>query len=87
MRTVTSVEELDALPWMSTVACIYSLRNEPPLVLVFQRGAYGDSGPGWYHPGVQGSIDSHGVFQFLMVNELPFELAVLWESAVSGAGQ
>lgn len=83
MRVITTVEELDALPWMTTVASIHSVLNEPPLVLVFQRGTYGDHGPGWYHPGVQGAIDSHALFRFLMVNELPFRLHVLWEQTAA----
>lgn len=87
MRAITSVEELDAMPRRSVVASIYSLRNEPPLVLVFQRGSLESGGDGWCTPDTAGQIDSHRVFQFLMVNQLPFELTVLWEPpAPAGPG-
>lgn len=81
MRVITSVEDLDALPRRSVVASIHSVRNEPPLVLVFQRGSVESGGDGWCTPDTAGQIDSHRVFQFLMVNQLPFELTVLWEPA------
>ncbi|HEX9088225.1 MAG TPA: hypothetical protein VF867_11920 [Arthrobacter sp.] len=79
MKVITSVEGLDALSRRSVVASIHCVLNEPPLVIVFQRGSVDSGGDGWCTPDTAGQIDSHRVFQFLMVNQLPFELHVLWE--------
>lgn len=78
MRVVTTVEELDTLPRMSVVGCITATLNIP-LVTVFQRGSLETGGYGWCAPEARGQITSHQVFQFLLVNQLPFELTVLWE--------
>lgn len=78
MRVITTVEELDALPRMSVVGCINYTLNIP-LVAVFQRGSLETGGSGWCAPEAAGQITSHQVFQFLLVNQLPFELTVLWE--------
>lgn len=78
MRVITTVEDLDTLPSMSVVACITATLNIP-LVAVFQRGSLGEGGYGWCAPDAHGQITSHQVFQFLLVNQLPFELTVLWE--------
>lgn len=79
MRVITTVDELDAMPRRSVVASIHAVRNEPPLVLVFQRGSVEHGGDGWCMPDTAGQITSHRVFQFLLVNQLPFELTVLLE--------
>lgn len=81
MRIITTVEELDALPQMSVVACIHSVRNEPPIVMVWQRGSLNGYATEWCTPDTPGQIDSHRVFQFLLINQLPYELTVLWEPA------
>lgn len=78
MRVITTVEELDALPPMSVVGCISGVANIP-LIAVFQRGSLGAGGHGWCAPDALGQITSHQVLQFLLVNQLPFELTVLWE--------
>jgi hypothetical protein len=81
MRVITAMDELEAMPRRSVLACIYSVSNEPPLVVVFQRGSEESPIDGWYTPGVVGAIDSHALFRFLMVNQLPYRLSVLWEPA------
>lgn len=78
MRVITTVEDLDTLQRMSVVGCVSATLNIP-LVAVFQRGSLETGGHGWCAPEASGQITSHQVFQFLLVNQLPFELTVLWE--------
>ncbi|MBG0738773.1 hypothetical protein IV500_04985 [Paeniglutamicibacter antarcticus] len=78
MRVITTVDELEALPTMSVIGCVSAVCNIP-LVVVFQRGSLETGGSGWCAPEAQGQITSHQVFQFLLVNQLPYELTVFWE--------
>lgn len=81
MRVITTVEALEALPRMSVVAAIHAVSNEPPIVLVWQRGSLNGLATEWCTPDTPGQIDSHRVFQFLLINSIPLELTVLWEPA------
>ncbi|MCS3494086.1 hypothetical protein M2368_003114 [Arthrobacter sp. JUb119] len=84
---VSSVEELDALPTQSIVACmgIAPGTRNVPVTLVWQRGSVDNGGSGWCMPDTQGQITSTDVFYFLNVNELRQELTVLYRPAVNDA--
>lgn len=77
--TITTVEELDALPIRSIVACmgIAPGTRNIPVTLVWQRGSVDNGGSDWCMPDTQGQITSTDVFYFLSVNELRQELTVL----------
>ena len=66
-RTITTVEELDALPRGSVVACISHILNLP-VTFVFQRGSHNAMGYGWTTPDTPGQIESADVFEFVALN-------------------
>lgn len=77
--TVSTIEELEALPIQSIVACMGlapGTRNVP-VTLVWQRGSVDNGGSDWCMPDTQGQITASDVFYFLTVNQLRQELTVL----------
>ncbi|HAY44067.1 MAG TPA: hypothetical protein DCY59_11220 [Micrococcaceae bacterium] len=81
--TITSVEELDALPIQSIVACmgIAPGTRNIPVTPVWQRGSVDNGGSDWCMPDTRGQITSTDVFYFLNVNQLRQELTVLHRGA------
>jgi len=77
-RTITTVEELDALPRGSVVACISHMLNLP-VTFVFQRGSHNTTGYGWTTPDTEGQIESDAVFEFIGLNGYPTVFTVLVE--------
>lgn len=77
--TITTVEELEALPLRSIVACmgIAPGTRNVPVTLVWQRGSVDNGGSDWCMPDTQGQITATDVFYFLNVNQLRQELTVL----------
>jgi hypothetical protein len=76
-RTITTVEELEALPLYSVVASI-SFTSNVSTILVWQRGSLEGLGfSDWCTPNIVGCISSADVFRFLRINEMPAELVVL----------
>lgn len=75
-RTITTVEELDALPIRTVVAALTHSRNVP-IVIVFQRGSIEHGGDGWCTPEAIGQIPSEKVFEFIALNGLPTVFTVL----------
>ncbi len=63
---------------MSVMASIGAILNLP-MIAVWQRDSVGGLGTGWCMPDSLGQITAHEVFQFLLINQLSFELTVLWE--------
>lgn len=78
LRTITTVEELDALPRGSVVACITHMANLP-VTFVFQRGSLNGMGMGWTTPDTEGQIESTDVFEFVGLNGFPTTFTVLVE--------
>ncbi|KAA0979906.1 hypothetical protein FQ154_01735 [Paeniglutamicibacter gangotriensis] len=77
--TIATVEELEALPLRSIVACmgIAPGTRNVPVTLVWQRGSVDNGGSDWCMPDTQGQITAMDVFYFLNVNQLRQELTVL----------
>ena len=77
--TITTVEELEALPLRSIVACmgIAPGTRNVPVTLVWQRGSVDNGGSDWCMPDTQGQITAADVFYFINVNQLRQELTVL----------
>lgn len=78
-EAITTVEELDALPIQSIVACmgIAPGTRNIPVTLVWQRGSVDNGGSNWCMPDTRGQITSTDVLYFLNVNQLRQELTVL----------
>lgn len=77
-RTISTPEELDALPIRSIIALISHSRNVP-VVIVFQRGSIEHGGDGWCTPEAIGQIPSEAVFEFIALNGFPATFTVLHE--------
>ena len=82
-RTITTVEELDALPRGAVVACISHSLNLP-MIFVFQRGSHNAMGWGWTTPDTEGQIESADVFEFIALNGFPTTFTVLVEPDYGG---